>query len=60
MLPVMSVIELLNGAFEIPWVVLPEPKISLTIFESAGAGKSNQSLNEHLNMPDMHWDRVNG
>ena len=53
----MSVIELLNGAVEVPWVVLSEPKMLLTFFEAADTETNNQNLTEHLNKPEMHRDR---
>ena len=43
MLPVEPVTELVEGAVEIPWVVLTEPGVVLavTFNEAAGAGKTN-------------------
>ena len=55
MLPVTSVIKLIDGMFEVPWVVLTEPEmlLAVTFFTAVGAENNNQSLTENLNMPEI-------
>ena len=55
----MSIIELLNGAVEVPWVVVSDPKALLTFFVVASAEKNHQGLTDHFNMPDIYRDRFN-
>ena len=48
MLPVTSVSKLIDGMFEVLWVVLTEPKVALvvTFFDTADAGKTTKVLYE--------------
>ena len=49
----VSIVELLNRAVEVPWVVFSESKLLLTFFEAGDAGKP---LNEHYNMLESYED----